>query len=267
MIVRVAPANMNVIGVPLRELRVWAYGANAPLKVGEDARLREGSGVKDETFGQFGWDWGLPFNDFADLTTKLQGATPTTTCGRWIADCAPLRDGELLELAINCHGASGLVDVDCHGTSAQMIVTPGSTYKVLDVTTLPTYAPQFRVLDRLLHPEHGGLFFMCCLTGQLAAGSQFLIEVSKLLPKRTIMALATVGFSDGAKQIRHGKSVAEPGMRDTEFIWAAPTPALEDARYSAIWNDLTALPWATRNSPHVKVAMDGKIVGGAGANM
>jgi len=245
---------------------VWASGSNAPLQIAEDARLREGSEFKDAPYGQYGWDWGISFSSFSDLTTKLQGPLPSFSCGNWWMDCDPLKDGELLELAINCHGGSGCVDIDCHSTSAELVVAPGATYKVMDISTLGSYSAQFAVLNRLLAPDHGVLFFMCCMTGQIAAGTEFLEAVSKLLPERDIMAIATIGYSDGAKQIRHGKFVDEPGMRDTDRISPAMTPVLETA-ILADWNDLTKLPWASRNSPHTKIARNGAIVGGKGSTM
>ena len=251
-----------------REIRAWASGSNAPLSVCPDARLRGGKEWKDATYGQAGWDWGINFANFQDLVQQLQGGLPSETCGNWWFDCDPLKDGELLALAINCHGASGIVDIDCGCTNSSMLADASTASKpFMEVASLPRYAPQFDVLKRLLHPDHGVLFFMCCMTGQLAKGSEFLIAVSKLLPGRDVMAIATVGYSNGGAMMRPGNSLGEPGMRDTTNPWPAPTGALEDARYATTWGDLAVLPWASRMSPHTKVARDGAITGGAGASM
>lgn len=140
-----------------------------------------------------------------------------------------------------------------------------SAHETLEVATLPKYSAQFTDLDKLLHPS-GVLFFMCCMTGQLAAGTRFLTEVSKLLPGRQVMAIATIGFSGGSGQIRQGKNCDEPGMRDSAEISPVP-PNLEFQRFGKIWADMTALPWASSASPHTKIAKDGAIVGGAGSAM
>ena len=276
--VRVMGQTRSTAAVPRRrrEVRVWAAGSNAPLRVCEDARLRGGSEWKDATYGQAGWDWGVNFQNFTDLTNKLQGSTPNTLCGNLFFDCDSLRDGELLELAINCHGGRGIVDIDCTETSSEMFIAPKDSKKsdgqteppdlYLDIGRLSVYQSQFDVLKRLLAPDHGVLFFMCCVTGQLQAGTDFLCAVSKLLPDRDVMAIATIGYSSGGLMNRSGEGGGEPGMRDTAEISAAPTRELEDARYKDLWNDLSALPWASRTSPHTKIARNGSIVGGAGRN-
>jgi hypothetical protein len=103
------------------------------------------------------------------------------------------------------------------------------------------------------------------MVAQSQSGSQFLIEVSKLLPGREIMGIITIGFSHGGAMARPASGGNEPGMRDTQEIWAAPEQSIEEKRYSGVWGDLAALPWASRTSPHTKIARDGVITGGAGA--
>jgi hypothetical protein len=244
-----------------RMLHVWASGSNAPLSVCEDARLRGGAEWSDATYGQAGWDWGINFGDFDDLIRKLRGAPPKTTCGNVWDDCDPLGDGELGELAINCHGASGVVDINCGSTTTNGVADLSQVARpLMDIGSLPKYRSHFDTLNRLLAPQHGVLFFMCCLTGQFKAGEDFLIAVSKMLPGREIMAIATIGYSDTASMVRPGvPGHAEPGMRDTVELWASNTPSIEAARYNRIWNDLSALPWASRTSPHTKIARDGVI--------
>src|ERR1700679_544302 len=105
-----ASSKTNTVGVR-RKLAIWASGSNAPLSVCEDARLRGGTEWQDATYGQAGWDWGINFADFADLVQKLQGSTPSLTCGNSWFDCDPIKPGELVRLAINCHGGPGIVDI------------------------------------------------------------------------------------------------------------------------------------------------------------
>lgn len=269
---------------PPRMFNVWAYGSNAPLNVCEDARLREGKEWVDKPYGQTGWHWGLGFGSFSGLVGALRSQNPPAhACGNRYFSCDPLGDHEILELAINAHGASGVVDIECRSTSPNNVVPTNTSIPVLDIDSLGKYRSEFAELDRLLiRPEDlkacptegdaadtGVLFFMCCMTGQISAGTKFLIEVSKLLSGRDIMAIATVGFSDGSGngQMRPGAFMAEPGMRDTPDPWPSPTQAIEAQRYAPVWHDLNALPWASRFSPHTKIARDGKIVGGAGRNM
>jgi hypothetical protein len=92
----------------------------------------------------------------------------------------------------------------------------------LSLGRLKVYEAQFAVLNRLLAPDHGVLFFMCCLTAQLQAGTDFLCAVSKLLPDRDIMAMSTIGYSLASAMTRGGSGLGEPGMRDTEYVWRRP---------------------------------------------
>jgi hypothetical protein len=246
-----------------RGVRVWASGLNGPIRVAEDARLREGSDRKDATYGQYGWDWGIEFGSFRTLITQLQGDLPRFTCGNWFFDCNPLKNGELLELAINCHGTNGQVDIDCHATGNNLGMDPDHAWKALTIDTLNSYWDQFKVLDRLLAPNRGVLSFMCCMTGGTDAGTEFLKAVSKILPGRDIMAITTVGICHSA-QLRHdGSQRAEPGMRDTGSLEPSQSEKSE-AVILADWNDLTKLPWASRNSPHTVIARNGAITGGRG---
>jgi hypothetical protein len=172
-----------------------------------------------------------------------------------------------MRLAINCHGGPGIVDIDCGCTNSSLVADPGSTQKpLMSVSNLSSYQSQFGALNTLLAPS-GALWFMCCLTGQLPAGTNFLIAVSKLLPGRYIGAIATIGYSSGGAMMRPGTGLGEPGMRDTVGVWAAGSQSIEDARYATIWSDLTQLPWAGPSSPHAKIARDGRIIGGGGMNM
>jgi hypothetical protein len=172
--------------------------------------------------------------------------------------------------------AAKITGVTSNTVSYQLPTNPGAyvsggtaqqIHEGLEIATFAKYDAQFKELDRLLAREHGVLFFMCCMTAQGADGSEFLKEVSKKLPGRDIMAIATIGFSHGAKQIRRGEGCNEPGMRDTAEIFPAPNQTLEEQRFDPIWNDLNVLPWASRESPHTKIARDGAIVGGRGRSL
>ncbi len=244
-----------------RQLRVYAAGSNVPISVCRDARLRAGSAKKDETYGQFGWDYGINYSNFHRLALVLvSGATktPPHTCDNYVWDCPPPRAGEVSELAVQAHGEPGIVDVDCTSTNWYKADNPVDTG--LRVATMWKYHAHFALLDAAL-AENGRLYFMSCRAGQGVDGTKLLIEVSRLLPKREIIAYTTMGFSSGGDQSRPGNhGFAEPGMRDTPFPFPSPTPIIEDARYPPLWNDLKKMPWASRHSPHAKVVKDGKII-------
>lgn len=263
--------------VKKRSVAVWAAAANAPLKVCSDARYHgedpspslynSSTPAGSQPDGAIGFDWGIGFNSFADLVNTLTTSKiPAHTCGNRFTDCPPLQNGELLELAINAHGAPGRVDIDCHSTRGDLFFEATGEVACLDIDSLSTYSAQFDALNKLLAPE-GVLFFMCCLTGQLQAGTAFLQAVSKLLPGRDIMAISTIGYSLGDKQMRSSAGCNEPGMRDTAEVFASNSQAREEQIFTPIWNDLNELPWAGRSSPHTKVARDGAIVGGRGISM
>jgi hypothetical protein len=257
-----------------RGVRIWAAAVNAPVSICKDARLRGGREHVDATYGVLGWDWGINFANFADLVNQLKTSRPPAhVCGKESGDCDPLPDHSIGGLAINAHGASGRVDVDCKSARGGLAFQPQQGVQYLEENTLNSYRAQFQDLDRLLAPD-GFLYFMCCLTGQLQAGSDFLKAVSRLLPDRAIVAIATMGFSHGSKQLRPGEGCNEPGMRDTAEVWPANTQAQEDARYLtapvpggvAPWDDLRVLPWAMLASAHAKICRNG-VIGGPGGNM
>jgi hypothetical protein len=248
---------------------VWAAGS-APIIVCEDARLDGNAEAVDSAYGQAGWDWGINYgsssrqDNFQHLIEILQGPIPDHICGKWWASCEPLGDGELAELALNCHGYLGEFDIDAHAAGQNLVMGAGEARAgtTMKADTVSAWGAQFAVLDKLLAPDHGVLFFMGCLVGRGITGDDLLMAVSKVLPGRDIMAITTMGVS--TRQTRsgaHGKS--EPGMRDTPYGGPADSEKDDDARYPfAKLDDLSAtgLPWASRMSPHTKVARDGRIV-------
>jgi len=81
-----------------------------------------------------------------------------------------------------------------------------------------------------------------------------------MLPGREIMAITTMGAS--IRQMRSGAKKCEPGMRDTPYRGPATSEMDEGTRYSFTKLDdfsPSGLPWASRSSPHTKIARDGVI--------
>jgi len=170
-----------------------------------------------------GWDWGIPFGSFAGLIQNITtGTPPDFVCGAGMfGSCPPPGDNEVTELGIDAHGDSGVVDIDCHSQINQGVIPASAYYDVLNVATIHgKYAPQMKELDRLLVKDHGVLFFAGCRTGAGVSGSEFLMEVSKMLPGRDIIAMTTITITIPGRvkwSMSGGGVCCQPGTRDTSY--------------------------------------------------
>lgn len=258
-----------------REVCIWAVATNTECIPCEDARYHAGKDwPSTDSFsphgtqhdGAVGWDWGVSFSSFKRLIEKITTESPPDhVCGaKFYESCAPLTDHQVGALGIDAHGFPGLVDIDCHSQLNQGLIPESATYDVLSVPTLSKYSSQLQELDRLLAKDHGVLMFAGCKTGSGVSGSEFLIEVSKLLPGRDIIAFTNITYTHPHQTKRQISTLKagvcnQPGTRDTPFPFS-----VGDDRQAENWHNLAIMPWASRASPHAKVARDGKIVGGSG---
>jgi hypothetical protein len=240
----------------MKTVSVWAASGDVPMNVCEDARLRkESDGFKsdvkeflgfsspfangDTPRGQAGWEVGINYtSNFHQLATTLA------------LDVAP-KQGKIRRLAIHAHGLPGQVFVN------------GSNRPPLELNTLEGYKADLALIRDSLAPD-AVVLFVGCLAGQGKAGDAFLMEVSRLLPGRKVVAFETIGFAPAGKlQERAGENCTEPGMRDTDAPDGSHDPLVARQRAAAwapLWNRLDLLPWASETSPHAVVARNGVII-------
>jgi hypothetical protein len=214
---------------------VWAYSLNSPGNTCEDARLLGDGSVLypyGNERGQAGWDYGLDFSGVGDLSIKL---------GKLKAD----KDISIIRLAINLHGLPGKIDANSLGTEDGML-----DFKRL----VPHYFSQLCLINRTL--SSGAIvLFMGCNVGKGEEGSEFLMKLSdQVFSGHKVVGFTTI--SETMQQYR-SKGCSEPGMRDTPYenpSEGMPTLKLEREK------ELLTLPWASEESPHAKVAFNGKII-------
>jgi len=213
---------------------VWAYSADSPAKTCEDARYL-GDGTKLLTYpgspsdqGQPGWDIGLGFDTFVDLTEKLQKLYA--------------QYGAFSRLAINMHGAPGAVVAD----------SDNKTYTFEQLWQ--KYQTQLEAMNRML-ASGATLLIMGCNVGAGSAGDSFLIHLSQKFPGHKVVGITTIG--ETMRQTRSGGFCSEPGMKDSTYDnSSANMPTLQAEREK----EFLTLPWASEDSPHAKVALNGDII-------
>jgi hypothetical protein len=213
---------------------VWAFSANSPAKTCEDAKFL-GDGTKLLTYpgvpsdqGQPGWDIGLGFNTFADLTEKLNKLNKL--------------HGAFSRLAIDLHGSPGAVDADSNN----------QLYHFDDL--IQTYRSQLESMNGML--EGGAAFLiMGCNVAAGPAGDSFLTQLSGKFPGHRVVGITTIG--ETMRQTRSGGGCSEAGMKDTPYDSPSTgMPTVKDDREK----EFLTLPWASEDSPHAKVALNGKII-------
>jgi Domain of unknown function (DUF4347) len=220
---------------------IWAYSKNVPGLTCPDARLL-GGGTKlsypdGNDKGQAGWDVGLMFNTLGDLDGKIDEALSASD------------DKKVTRLAINVHGAPGLVDINGDNQS-------------WDFTKLWNKYSSQLVFLRTRMTDDAAVLIMGCQVAAGDVGASFLMDMSKYaFPGHKVVGFTTIG--ETLKQYRSGGPVcSEPGMRDTTYDTPSEgMPTVQAAREK----ELLTLPWASESSPHAKVALNGQIVSGAEA--
>ena len=219
---------------------IWAYSKAAPGKTCEDAKLLGGgTDIKypaGNEHGQAGWEVGLMFDTFADMTTKLQSLMTK-------------KGDKITRLAINLHGMPGKIDADSVGTEPSMF----------DFASLQSrYSSQLVAINSMLSND-APVLIMGCNVAKGVDGDKFLTEMSdKSFKGHKVVGFTTIG--ETLRQFRSGGFCSEPGMRDSPYDNpSAGMPKIQAEREKEVLN----LPWASETSPHAKVALNGKIVSGA----
>jgi hypothetical protein len=213
---------------------VWAYSADSPGKTCEDAKYL-GDGTKLLAYpgnpsdkGQPGWDIGLGFDTFADLTERLRKLNA--------------QYGSFSRLAINVHGAPGAIVAD----------SDNKTFTFEDLWQ--KYRSQLDSINKML--EGGAsLLIMGCNVGAGSAGDSFLIHLSEKFPGHKVAGVTTIG--ETMRQTRSAGGCSEPGMKDSPYDSPSTNmPNLQNEREK----EFLTLPWASEDSPHAKVALNGAII-------
>lgn len=211
---------------------VWAYSLNVPGKTCEDAKLL-GEGTKlqypaGNDRGQAGWDVGVAFSNFGELSGALRDIRSNTSISR---------------LAINVHGSPGEIDADGNKSAYGFD-------RLWD-----RYSSQLVFMNVLLNAG-APVLIMGCNVAKGIVGATFLMDLSrKAFPARDVTAFTTVG--ETLRQFRRGEGCTEPGMRDTPYENNSfGMPEVQKAREK----EVLTLPWASEYSPHALVARDGKLV-------
>lgn len=214
---------------------IWAYSANVPGKTCRDARLLDDKGTyiqypAGNARGQGGWDIGLPFAGLGDLAFKL-------------AELSTKLKLKITRLAINVHGGPGEIDADGDG-------------QFYDLTKLVNKKSSPLASINLLLEPGATILFMSCNLGAGEAGSIFLADLSKsVFPRKQIVGFTTIGST--MQQFRSGEACTEPGMRDSPYDHSSQYDPKEKAAREI--NNIT-LPWASEESAHAKVALNGEII-------
>jgi hypothetical protein len=224
-------------------ITVWAESGDIHGNVCSDARLRDEDGsiaTADTPRGQAGWQVGIRYDsDFNGLVRKL------TT------EVVP-KHGKIKRLAIHAHGVAGEVYVN------------GENKTPLSVPTIDQFQALLAQLQHCLTVD-AVVIFAGCMAGQGDRGDQLLMEVSRRLPGRQVVAFETIGYAPGGKaQTRKGEGCTEPGMRDTNAISPSgkggTVQEQREAEWGQVWNNLGAFPWASEFSTHAVVARNGHII-------
>jgi hypothetical protein len=217
---------------------IWAVSSAAPGKTCADARLL-GGGTKLEypqgnDKGQAGWDVGLGFDTFVDLAQKIVALKKSKNLA-------------ITRLAINLHGAPGRIDADSKGTNYDTAYDFDKLWKV--------YRQQMQQINGALE-GNAMVLIMGCNVAAGDEGKQFLEKLSsQAFPNHPVVGFTTIGIT--ARQYRNGGSCSEPGMRDSPY--ETPSEYLPEKDKTEREKEAMTLPWASEQSPHAAVALNGKI--------
>lgn len=239
-------------------VNVWANGPGTPGYVCEDARLTNRSvrpwfwqdravATVDEDYGQAGWDIGLNYGGLSDLATRLASLSRPA----WAAGAGrTIGRGDVRRLAIHAHGNAGTLHVNGQGGPSLTAATVPAMHA--DLNRIGLMTP-----DDSTDPAV--ILLVGCVAGQGRDGTALLVALSRVWPNRKVVGFATLGFVAGGEMLRRGESCTEPGMRDTNALYAGEA----DANAGRYWHNRTDWPWASENSPRAKVALNGAITVGA----
>lgn len=171
---------------------------------------------------------------------------PKEYCGNWFEDCDPVQRGEIVRLAIMCHGDQG----------GQLLVNGKNRTPVLTVDTINQFHDDLHKIGLFTREKGSTILFMGCAAGQGLPGTRLLIALSKVWPGRRVVCFTTLGYRHPGAMSRSGEHCEEPGMRVTEArasLYANPP------KWDGLWSKFAELPWASDTSIHAKVAKNGVI--------
>ncbi len=247
----------------MTSVHIWANCFDVPIRVCQDARLRDREGWDpfssgpllsrtDQLYGQAGWHIGLEFVGLDQLAEQLERLVlPDYVTRR----PRPIRRGELRRLAINTHGNKGVAFVAGYERPRDVPLHQG------------TFSRYHAALHRigLLTPRDGTgiIYLMGCIAGQDREGTELLLRLSRIWPNRRVVGFISVGYAAGGEMWRRGAHCTEPGMRDTRSPHSAGPGSAQERAWGSRWRNLRELPWASEHSPSAKVALNGELIRGA----
>jgi hypothetical protein len=219
--------------------------------------------------GQAGWDIGINFNTLSDLRTEVKKGLKTIEDWHWPPwkSPAPVGEGEISRLAIQCHGhygglwfPNGRGYADQAGFPAIAAVEKTAmvaiTSSAKDDTSIKT--DSVKMQEQCLKDigaytsKDATILLMGCLAGDGPGGTALLMELSRIWPGRTIVAFATMGSTLGWR-MRVKKPFYYAGMKDT----GRDTPSFSEQE---IFNEWDTLPWASENCLSAKIVKDDKVL-------
>jgi hypothetical protein len=259
----------------MSELRIWAFNnVNIPTDTWKDARLRGSSDEQtDAPYGQAKWDLALRYANANHLSgllksEKLPDHMCTSGFGCSSPSCGPIANVDLL--GIVAHGTPGGVDIDARSGAASLGTAFDNNEKLLNVVTIPKYSAALTQIGNVMKPG-GTIMFMSCYAARGSAGTNFLIEISKVLPGIHIAGIITMGYIGGhslqGRTTIFSGTQSEPGMRATPIRFPGDGDAGYPDKYSYFydkflknWNDLSQVPWAAPSlTSHTKIALNGSL--------
>ncbi len=233
----------------MRDINVWAYHAEFG-RLCRNAQLHPSSGMRyprGNRQGQAGWHVAVPYSSLGGLARSFQGGIPMPRqfCGNWFRDCASIRRGEVVRLALLAHGDQG----------GQALLN-GRNRPPITAATVRTHRRELHNIGLMTRRRGSTIILMGCLAGQGQAGTDLLVALSRIWPGRHVVGFSTVGYRHPGEMKRRGQPCELPGMRDTDahaYLFANPRS------FDRQWFNFDAMPWASERSRHAKVVIDGSV--------
>lgn len=240
----------------------------------EDAAIGYPQGRERIPFGQAGWDVGLTIKSLDDLADQLDGGVKPFPRdwfeGKIWNNQAVIGPREIRRLAISAHGAAGGIwfpnGRDRVDAKFSHPISPhGGALPVFpDGVLIPTKSvqeirPQLEAIGNYVHPI-GTIILMGCASARGDAGTQLLIELSKVWRHRTIVGFSTLGVAKGVLMSGPGDDRASTyaGMKLTGYF---DGDALEtDYDKVTAPSAYARLEWASETARFAKVVLDGDVL-------
>jgi hypothetical protein len=233
----------------MRSINVWAYHRD----FGQLCR----NGALDKPTGlsypqgneqvQAGWYVTIPFASVGDLARILSAgvAMPKQFCGKWFSDCDQIKKGEIARLAIMAHGDQGGV-----------WAANGKRGTLITAANIGVFHPDLKEIGEFTS-EGATILLTGCLSGQGSEGTELLVALSRIWPKRAVVGFRTLGYRHPGVMKRVGEPCELPGMRETDAtaeLYANPR------KFDAQWRDFEKMPWGAETTRFAKVVQDGNVL-------